>query len=126
MKFIQKIYPTLLIFSALVLPKIVFAEPKLGGSGGSASKISNPIGAETIQQLLTAILKIVVAIGAPIIVFFIIYAGFKFVTAQGNEGKIREARDFLMWTLVGAVILLGAEVLARVLESTINQLGQGI
>ena len=92
----------------------------------ATSGIDNPIDAETIQDLITAILKIIVAVGAPVAVLFLIFSGFKFVTAQGNKNKIAEAREYFIGTLVGIVILLGAEILATIVKGTVAQLQQGL
>ncbi|MBU1557798.1 pilin [Patescibacteria group bacterium] len=109
-----------LISAGLLLPSLASAEVVAGGG------IKNPIGVDSIQELIDAILQIVIAIGTPVAVLFLIYAGFKFVTAQGNPAKVGEAREYFMWTLVGIVILLGASLLSSVVSGTIDQLGSGI
>jgi hypothetical protein len=58
-------------------------------------------------------------------VLFIVYAGFKFVLAMGNPGKLAEARQNLMYTLIGIGIFLGAWLLALVIANTVNSLGAG-
>ncbi len=123
MKKIQKIYYTLLFFILMALPGFALATKN---PSTESSRISNPIKANSIQELLTSILKVIIAIGVPISVFFIIYAGFKFVMAKGNPGKIDEARTFLLWTIVGIVVLLGAQLLATILEGTVKSLSSGV
>ena len=54
-----------------------------------------------------------------------VFVGFKFVTARGEPGKITEARSALLWTVVGALILLGAEVIARGIQATVQALSVG-
>lgn len=123
MKKIQKIYYTIAFFFLVTFPSFALATKNPSSRSGG---VSNPIKADSIQELLTAILKIIIAIGAPISVFFIIYAGFKFVWARGNPGKLDEAKSFLLWTIIGIVVLLGAQLLATILKGTIDQLGAGI
>ena len=94
--------------------------------GAKVIGIKNPIGVDSIPELISVILSAVVAIGTPIAVLFLIFAGFKFVTAQGKPGEIDKAKEFLMWTIVGIVILLGAQLLAEIVKGTIEQLGSGI
>jgi hypothetical protein len=55
------------------------------------------------------------------VTLYIIYAGFTFVTAQGNPGEIQKAKQRLLWALIGAAILLGAAGIAEVVKTTVNQ-----
>lgn len=76
-----------------------------------------------LMSLITAILNnIIMPIAAVGVVLFIIYAGFSFVMAQGNPKKIDEAKQMLLWGLIGAGILLGAAGIAKVVENTVGQL----
>jgi len=81
--------------------------------------IDNPIGASSITALLSDILAIVVRVGTPVVVLAIIYAGFKFVAARGNSEKIDEAKRTLLYVVIGAAIILGAEILKEVIEGTV-------
>jgi len=89
------------------------------GSG----KLINPLGeGATPPGLLKAILEFVVRIGAVVVVLMLVYVGFLFVTAQGNETKITAAKSGLLWTVVGALILLGAQAIALAIEATVKAL----
>ncbi len=60
-------------------------------------------------QQATKIVDAITPIAISIAVIMIIYAGFLFMTAGGNEDKISTARKALIWSLVGlAVILIGS------------------
>jgi len=85
--------------------------------------LENPIDAESFQILVTAILEVVVAIGTPIAILAIIYSGFLFVKAQGKPEALKTAREALIWTIVGVAVLLGARLLATVIQGTITGLG---
>ncbi|MDP3661452.1 MAG: hypothetical protein Q8R17_01190 [bacterium] len=94
-----------------------------GVTGGGLTTLPNPLGATTTFQALAAkILAIVSSIGGIIAVFFIIYAGFLFVTAGGNEEKHKDAKKAILYAVIGTAILLGAQALATILETTINSL----
>jgi len=85
----------------------------------------NPLEADSLTDLLAAILDVVVQVGLVIIVFFIIFAGFQFVTAQGNTGKITKAREALVAVLIGSAIVLGSYAIATALKNTVEQLSDG-
>lgn len=80
----------------------------------------NPLKADSIEALLVNLLALVSRLGAIVAVFFFIYAGFKYVTAQGNEDKVSEAHNMLKWTAVGTAVLLGAQILAKIVANTVQ------
>ena len=92
------------------------------GSGSAKGIIQDPLKAKSITALLTALLNIVVQVGLPVIALAIVYTGFKYVTAQGNTDKISEAHRALLWTVIGAGVILGALVIEKVVESTVGNL----
>ncbi len=93
------------------------------GSSGSSGGLKNPLqDINSISGLLSAILDIVSQIMAPIIVLAIIYTGFLFVKAQGKDEELTKAKQALLWTVIGAIVVLGATVLSSAIEGTINEL----
>lgn len=130
MQKIKNIYYSIILLGILGPTSFVFgfgADTGVVNQPISVSvKIDNPINVDSIPDFITAILGAIVAIGAPIAVLFLIYAGFLFVTARGNDTKLTEAKQFLTWTIVGIVILLGAQLLSEIVRGTIQQLGKGI
>lgn len=89
----------------------------------SAQYFTNPIQAKTLDGFLLQLLDVVILIGAIAIVFFLILAGFKYVTARGDEKQISSAHQTLTWTIVGAAVVLGARVIASAIKATVDQLG---
>jgi hypothetical protein len=92
---------------------------------GDGTKLTNPLAAKgitSVQGLLAEVLKVVVQVGLVVVMFFIIYAGFLYVTAAGDETKIKAAHATFKNTIIGAIILLGAQVLATILDNTVKQL----
>lgn len=133
------------IFGLVSMGQIAFAAAPSGGttSGGlptnsstyntpsgpcnpADGKICNPIKARSVDVLLTSILTIVKFVAGIVLVIYFILAGFKYVTARGDKTAIENATKMLTWTAVGGAILLGAEVIQRLLSNTISQLGTGL
>lgn len=127
--------PTLLRAALLVLPFSLalpaFATHENGAvhEGGAGQETGNPGGglvnpleATSVEALIAMLMGLIVRIGAIFVVVMIIYTGYKFVAAQGKESEIREARQALLWTLIGGVILLGAQVIATVIQGTVNDI----
>ena len=89
------------------------------------AQIENPLagGIDTLQKFVEVVVTdIVIPIGTVIVILAIIYSGFLFVTAQGNPAKLETAKKAFLWSAIGAVILLGAYVIATAIENTINQI----
>ena len=97
-----------------------------GGNTGQNVTLINPLGAGTsLPALLNDILQFVVQIGSIIVIFMLVYVGFLFIVARGEPGKISEARRALLYTLIGALILLGAEAIALGIQATVQALSVG-
>lgn len=91
----------------------------------AAGSYVNPItygGITSVSDLLLALVDLIFLIGVPIIVIFIIYSGFLFVTAGDNDAQITKARTTFKWTMLGALVLLGAKAIAAAVQATITSL----
>ena len=131
---ISKFSFVFVIAFTLLFTNIVRADPTTGtesngpstGTGTNVTvKIANPLGEkgpQNIPDFIRAIINIVLVIGVPIVTLAIIYTGFLFVKAQGNSEQITKAKSALMYTLIGAALLLGAWVLAEAIKATVDQI----
>lgn len=90
--------------------------------------LQNPIRFGTIYEFLNGLLELIIAIGFPIVVLFIVFIGFRFVqlSAQGNAEELAKVRGLFMWAIVGALILLGAQALSFAIEATVMDLSSGL
>lgn len=119
---LKNIFWTVFVFLLLLPVNVVFAKISGSGSSGGSNKLENPLQFDTISQFLDAMLGAVVTIAGPIVVLMLVYSGFLFVKAQGNPEKLTDAKKAIMWTIIGAVIVLGAFVLSGAIEGTVNQI----
>lgn len=85
-------------------------------------RIENPFSTgDNLLTLMNKILKeIIMPIGGMLCVLAFIWAGFKFVTAQGKPGEITKAKDTLLYAAIGTAILLGATTIQLILQSTLE------
>lgn len=137
--FLKVIGPTLLTAIFVLLPMFVQAEPQgtitpgtpqgtytptnPQGTYTGTNKLVNPLGVDSFCQLIGVILKAAIAIGIPIAVLFIVWAGFKFILARGSPGELSEARSNFINVIIGIAIFLGASLIAQVIIATLHQLG---
>ena len=86
-------------------------------------QLQNPLGngVNSLFGLLKAVINnILLPIGGMLCVLAFIYSGFLYVTAQGNETKIKTAHNALLYSAVGTALLLGAWVFANAICGTIE------
>jgi len=114
-----------LMLFVFVTPVFLVYAGDVGGPGQPTMKIKieNPFKEDTIVGLIETIVnEILMPIGGVVAVLMIMYAGYLYVTAQGDPGKITKAHDALKWAVIGAAILLGAWVISTAISTTIDQL----
>lgn len=122
-------YSFIFIIALSLMVPFMFAKAvdcKVGDPGCPtiSTTIKNPLGDKltTIPDFIYALIKIVMYVGVPIVALAIIYTGFLFITAQGDEKKLTEAKKAIVNTLIGAVILLGAFVIANAIKQTVDDI----
>lgn len=85
----------------------------------TAVALVNPLKVGSIAELLEAILNIVIVLATPIIVFFIIYSGFLYVTARGNAEQVKQASNALLYAVIGGVIIIGSVAIAAIVKNLV-------
>src|SRR3989344_4238984 len=134
---------TITSFIFLTLASVTFAadigSPGMGGTTGDQVgqvdppgpniTLINPLNSgdctpngDCLMNFLNKILEFIIRIGTIVVILMMVFVGYKFVVAQGKETEIREARQALLWTVVGALILLGSQAIALAIEATAKAL----
>ncbi len=98
--------------SYLMFPNLAYAE--------FGFNISSHIGFTTFESLLVGILNIFLVIAIPIIIFFIIYGGFQYVTARGNVQQTEQATKTITYAIIGGVLAIGAVAISQVVANVVN------
>ncbi len=82
-------------------------------------------GGTDLRTILFNVIDVVQTLLIMATTLYLIYAGFMFVTAKGDPGKLKKAKDGLLWGLVGAALILCAEVLAYGIGDTVKEVFKG-
>ncbi|TSC69273.1 MAG: hypothetical protein G01um101466_115 [Parcubacteria group bacterium Gr01-1014_66] len=92
-----------LLLFILMMPVFVLAN-------GSEGIFENPIGSNSFEALLQAVLKNLVRFASLIAIMAIIIVGFRWViaAASGNPTKIESTKKMFWWVLIGTVLIVGA------------------
>lgn len=90
----------------------------------SSGALQNPLNSSfsTIPDFIAGVLKVVIMIALPIITIFFVIAGFQFILARGNQSKLTDARKNFVYVVIGALLIMGAWVLATLIAGTVTQL----
>jgi hypothetical protein len=138
MKNFTRIVISLLFGLAVLTPSFVFAQSTVGQNfppstvGGNVppSTVGNnavftlqdPLGVKNFCDLIKALLNIVLAIGVPVAVLFLVWSGFRFILARGRPGDLELARRNFYYVIIGIAVFLGAWTLATIISATIQTL----
>ncbi|MGD0328771.1 MAG: pilin [Minisyncoccia bacterium] len=100
--------------------------PAANSSSNQNVTLINPLGAGTnLSTLLAQVLQFVVYIGSIVVIVMLVYVGFMYVMAQGKPESLTKAHNALLWTIVGALILLGAQAISLGIQATVQALSGG-
>ena len=88
--------------------------------GGFGNPLKDPY--STIPGFIEGALRVLVLIALPVLTLFFVYSGFKFIAAQGNSQKLSDAKMNFVYVVIGALLILGAWVIATLIGGTVSQL----
>lgn len=81
---------------------------------------------EGIPFLLSKATYLLGLVAAIIVIFGIIFATISYLTAFGNEDKAKKGRETLKWVVIGALVIIFAQIIISVVMGTIAKQGQNI
>ncbi len=91
---------------------------------GTVATLPNPLGeVGDIPTLFYKVIKYVIDISYIVIAVFIIWSGLQFVMARGSSDKLEDAKRTFKYTIIGALIVIGANTLVSIFEGLIKSLG---
>ena len=109
------------VVAGLVLARraLVFAQD--GGGDNPPIQLPNAFTGTDIPTLLTRLLnQITTYIAPPIAVLMVIIGAFMILTAGGDPEKVKRGRFTLLWTAVGFAIILGANLIMKLINELIG------
>jgi len=99
-------------------------QPKLFTGQGNA-KLPNFLGITDIKDLFLRIVDFLTLLAMPFAVLMLIWSGFLFVTAQGNDTKLVTARKNLIWTIAGIAVIVSANIIVNYIMEAMGVSGAG-
>lgn len=103
------------LIAVLVLPSIVFAQGLKNAFTGDSplnavatSGGFEPATKTSIATIAGTVVNVFLSILGIIFIILIIYAGYSWMTAEGDETKVTKAKDTLRRAIIGLIIILSA------------------
>ncbi len=112
-QFFSKFGAWVSVLPILLLPGAVYAQ--ISASGDTLADIQGQLtdtGGVTLPVLIGNIIQVVLSVLGIVFLILIIFAGFKWLTAQGDPKKTQEATKMLTQAVIGIIIIIGAFALA--------------
>ncbi len=113
-KILAKILVSLiLLFTLSVIPSAIAGttggelESQLQKAGGSWGGV-RPLGSASLTGIVATVVKVFLGLLGIIFLILIIYAGFMWMTAAGDEEKVTKAKDTLQRAVIGLIIITAA------------------
>ena len=103
---------------------VVFAQADTFGVGEIDQQIA--LGGGDIRQTVARIINVVLSLLGIIAVSLILYAGFVYMTAGGNEDRVLKARKILINAVIGLAIVLSAFAITRFVINRLGDATRGI
>ncbi len=107
----------------LPLPALAATNPfqtagNLANEVGSSAGITSQ---RTLPEIVGSIINIVLGFLGIVFLVILLYAGFTWMTAQGDEGKVKNARSMISQAVVGLIVIVAAFAISNfVLSSLVN------
>ena len=76
-----------------------------------------PAGLKQLQELITRVINLSVAIAFIALTVMAVYAGIKFLTSGGEPKSLESARSALTWALLGILFLAIAWLILKLIEN---------
>lgn len=100
-----------LITLGFLLPVVALAQPVDPGLYATANAAGLPLGGDPIT-IVAKIINVLLGVLGVVFIVLIIYAGFTWMTAAGNEEKITKAKGMIGNAVIGLAIVLASYAIA--------------
>ena len=115
------------MFSCLLIFSVSAAKIDIGNAGGFLNQVMEPTGLEKtdVSTASGRLIKNLLRVVGTSFLFLMVYGGFMWMTAQGDEGKIEKARNTIIAAVIGMTVVVGAFGITSFITSRLVQNTQG-
>ena len=73
-----------------------------------------------LATVVGGVIFVILSLLGIVFIVLIVYAGFKWMLAQGEEAKVTEARNLIMHSIIGLIIVLAAYAISYFVINTLQ------
>lgn len=110
-KFVHALYGTVLSVATLSVPAAVLAQGNLSNSGNHLRNVGNRLGISPQNDLPTVagqVISTALTLVGIIFLILMVYAGYLWMTARGDEGQVEKALGIVKTCIIGLVVVMSA------------------
>lgn len=125
-KLIALISTTFLALNVALVPMAVSAQTNpFERAGTEVNNVGTAAGINstnrTLPQIIGQIINIILGFLGIVLLLLVLYAGFLWMTAGGDDGQVKKARQYISNAIVGLIIVVAAFAISNfVLGSLVN------
>jgi len=122
-KNIKKLIIIIALFAVLAIFNPVLAQTYNFANNSGLNKAGDTAGYDTgssatpVEGVISQVLYTVLGLVGIIFFGYLVYGGYIWMTARGNEERVRQATDTLINSIIGLVVTLGAYTISYYLIS---------
>lgn len=112
---IKKILTFISAFALLSIPSFVLAQPDIGGGTGGlmkkvggAAQYNTSVNEYTLSETVGRAVRMVLMLLGTIFFVLAVYAGFLWLSAQGNDQQVAKAKGILTTATIGMVVIIAS------------------
>ncbi len=83
---------------------------------GTSNAAANNSASQDLYRCINQLYKFAIILGSSIAVFFVVVAGYIYMSADGNQESVDKAKDILISSITAMVILLGGFLLLKAIN----------
>lgn len=109
----------LILLTIFLMPCLAAAAQDCGVCPDNAI-VCNPLNACSFQDLIDRLISIVAIAAIALVPLMFVWAGIKFVTAGGEPEKIKQAKNIMLYTVIGLGIVLFARAIISLIKGVLG------
>ncbi len=110
------------VLPILLLPAAAMAQ--LSAADDELAEVATGLGADATNDLPTIIgnlIAVLLSVLGIIFVVLVVYAGFLYLTAAGDDEKVKKAKKLLTQSVIGLVIIIAAYAIASYVIDALSE-----
>lgn len=107
-------------FKALLIVLLIITPFLFLDASGSSASLTNPIGYNSLEELVSALISFVRMIAIALAPLLFIIAAFYYLTAGADPENVTKAKKIITWTIIGLAIVLIAEGISILVKNVLT------